>query len=358
MKLFYLPLMGIVACGSWNQKDFRKEIEKTKEQEVRVQVSEELREKFEIQPSEIVPTKKAQEIKKIKDDKKKPSSQLVLKNKTQQNPFVKKSRVINKVGTKKNISVQLPSDYPEDLKSLNERVKKVWTDFKPNFEINKKTYLDINYLGMTVGKIMLTSLGKKMINNREVWHFHARFKSAPFYSKIYELDDTVDTFVTTDEFISSRYSLIQRESKFDIDDLQLYDRDQLKSFWFYKQKKSDGKIKNKKKEIFIPYFSIDPFSILFFLQGLPLKDGDLFEIPVVNKGKILIVKTSVEGRESIQTKDGLRKVIKIHATTKFKGDHLKDGDMYLWFSDDETKSLIKIKAKIKIGSITADLVDG
>jgi hypothetical protein len=48
----------------------------------------------------------------------------------------------------------------------------------------------------------------------------------------------------------------------------------------------------------------------------------------------------------------------VHATTKYTGEHLKDGDMYLWFSDDANRTLIKLKAKIKIGSVTADIVEG
>src|SRR5690606_26329039 len=100
--------------------------------------------------------------------------------------------------------------------------------------------------------------------------------------------------------------LVQRESKQDIDDLQLHDRDLLKTFWFYKRKKEDGSIKEKKEEKFIPYFSVDPFSVLFFYQGLPLANGDVYEIPLINKGKILIFKSQVEGRETIKTSKGQR----------------------------------------------------
>jgi hypothetical protein len=210
---------------------------------------------------------------------------------------------------------------------------------------------------MTVGKIVLVNKGKKNVNNKEAWHFHARFKSAPFYSKIYELDDTVDTYVTTEKFLSTRYSLVQRESKQDIDDLQLHDRDQHKTFWFYRQKRSGEKEKNKKVEKPMPYFSTDPFSVVFFYQGLPLKNGDVYEIPLVNKGKILILKSLVEGRETIETEKGKRKAIRVHATTKYTGETLKSGDLYFWFTDDEQRTFLKAQAKIKIGSVTADIVN-
>ena len=126
----------------------------------------------------------------------------------------------------------------------------------------------------------------------------------------------------------------------------------MKTFWFYKQKKSDGSIKNKQKNAFIPFYSIDPFSILFFYQGLPLKNGDTFEIPIINKSKILVLKSQVEGREEIETEKGKKRAIRVHATTQYTGETLKSGDLYFWFSDDSRRILLKAQAKIKIGSVT------
>jgi hypothetical protein len=172
-----------------------------------------------------------------------------------------------------------------------------------------------------------------------------------------ELDDAVDTYVTTDKFLSVKYTVIQRESKQNIDDIQLLDHEALKVYWLYHSKRlSDGKKKNKKEEKFIPYYSIDPFSTLFLYQGLPLKNGDLYEIPVVNKGKVLIMRAKVLARETIETEMGSKKAIKLQATTQYTGDKIKSGDMIFWFSDDEKRSLLKAQAKISLGTVTADIV--
>lgn len=351
MKIAFLAILLIGGCSTkWKHKDFEKELSKPAEeaqpQVATTKAEEKLLEKFEpvaeVQPEAakpVAPKKKTSIVK--KNDK-----TVIVPAVTPVAPVVTASKV-----------KPLPKDYPPELLTINEKAKKVWDLYKPNHFVNEKVYLDIHYLGMTVGKIMVLNKGKEMINNKEVWHFHARFKSAPFYSNIYELDDTVDTYVTTDTFLSNRYSLTQRETKQDVDDLQLHDRDQYKTFWFYHQKKSDGKVKDKKQEKPIPYYSIDPFSMLFFYQGLPLKDGDIYEIPIINKTKILILRSQVEGREKIETEKGERKAIRVHATTKYTGETLKSGDLYFWFSDDNHRTLLKAQAKIKIGSVTADIVD-
>lgn len=339
----FLSLIILSSCSSWKQKDFKKELDKPVEEVPQVEVDKKLMEKFEVKVVEEKPVA--------------PKPVVVASKKTTP---ARKTETPKKVEAKAPEAVvevsKLPKDYPEETKLLNTNAEKVWKLYKPNHTIGEKIYLDIHYLGMTVGKIMVVNNGKKMINGKEVWHFHARFKSAPFYSGIYELDDTVDTYVTTEQFLSIRYSLIQRESKVSIDDLQLHDRDQLKTFWFYKQKKSNGDIKDKNLEKFIPFYSIDPFSVVFLYQGLPLKDGDEYEIPIINKAKMLMLRSKVEGRETIETEYGKKRAIRMHATTKYSGDTLKSGDLYFWFSDDGKHTLLKAQAKIKIGSVTADIV--
>ncbi len=367
MKLFLIGILALSSCAQWRQKDFERDLRKpTLDVAPAVATTareDKLLEKFEVQPVETKPVAtvgpavaprpgprpKRAAVRSSSDGPPKGSGP---------SPLPKVAEV--KVPETEKIAPELrrlPKDYPGELLDISQRAKKVWELYRPNHFIGQKIFLDIHYLGMTVGKIMVTNNGKKMINGREVWHFHARFKSAPFYSNIYELDDTVDTYVTTNEFLSTRYSLIQRESKQDVDDLQLHDRDLHKTFWFYHQKKSNGTVKDKKVEKPIPYYSTDPFSVLFLYQGLPLRNGDVYEIPLVNKGKILLLKSEVEARDTVETEKGMRKAIRVHATTKYTGETLKSGDLYFWFSDDKYRTLLKVRAKIKIGSVTADAVD-
>ena len=342
MKTWYLAILVLSSCSSLKKKDFEKELNKPIEEAKVIATAEDekLLEKFEVQTVEEAP------------------APVPVLEKPKSNVAAKKPEPVKtKATTPVEVKKSLPKDYPAEMTKLNEKGAKVWARYKPNHPINEKMYLDIHYLGMTVGKILVVNKGKKVINDKEVWHFHARFKSAPFYSNIYELDDTVDTYVTTADFLSSRYSLTQRESKVSVDDLQLHDRDQLKTFWFYKQKKVSGKVKNKKLESFIPHFSIDPFSVLFLYQGLPLNNKDVYEIPIINKSKMLLLTSTVEGREVLQTEIGEKKAIRVHATTQYSGDTLKSGDLYFWFSDDDKRILLKAQAKIKIGSVTADVVN-
>lgn len=354
------------AC-SWRQRDFEKDLKNAPAPTTEIEVANrELLEKFETKPIEEDEASAEPEPKLLPVVKDKPQPKKTpVKEKEAPRPKVVKKVItkiikapVNKVVTttiEQEVN-PLPEDYPNELIEMNAKAKKVWDQYRPNHQVGEEVFLDIYYMGMTVGKIMVINKGKQMMNGKEVWHFHSRFKSAPFYSSIYELDDTVDTFVDTEQFLSNKYTLVQRESKQNVDDLQLFDRDKMKLFWFYKREKENGKIKNKKGERFIPYFSIDPFSILYFFQGLPLNNGDIYEIPVVNKDKIMLLKAKVEGREKIDTELGEKNAIRLHAITQYTGETLKSGDMTFWFSDDKKRSLLQAKAKIKLGSVTAEIV--
>lgn len=253
----------------------------------------------------------------------------------------------------------LPADYPPELIAADDKARAAWEAFRPSFVPNEALYLDVDYLGMTVGKVAMRYRGVKTMNGREVHHFQARFKSAPFYSAIYELDDTVETFVDKERFLGLRYNLVQRESKQNVDEVQLYDRETLRTTAYQKQVRG-GKTKDRKWEAFIPRHSLDGFSVAYFIRGLPMRVGAQYAVPVVNKGKTLLLNLTVEAREKIRVKGrkGDVDTWRVHIMSKYTGTTLKSGDMMLWFADTPARELLRVKASIKIGSVFAEAAQG
>lgn len=335
MRYLFLIVL-LFSCSSQNElKNIKKELDTSESelQPLHEPLPESLKAKFEILNSTIPqPTI-------IKPQNRKDST--------------KSSSKLSKTSFKKENSNIIPSDYPEALKMINDKAKKVWELYTPNHSKGEEIYLQIKYLGINVGKLKLVNHGLKVIDGKEVWHFQARFKTASFYSSIYELNDSIETFVDAKKFLSVRYSLIQRESNFDIDDIQLFDRNSLKTFWFYNQmKKKNGEKKKKEKISFIPYYSSDPFSVIFFMQGLPLNKGDIYEIPLINKSEVEIMKVNVIGAEEIFIQGDPVQAIKLSARMSGK----KSGDITFWLSNNQQRSLLKVNAKISIGSVNAEVV--
>lgn len=324
--------------------------------EVEDEVMSKFEAKKEVQPKEPVATKeektKEEVDEKVSEKKEKTPTNKVEKKVTKSPP----RKVIRPKPIPKKVPVKalFPDDYPSDLKALGEKARENWKKFKPTFFAGERVYMDINYMGVSTGRIVISTLDPIFIGERKAYHFNAKVKTASYYRYLYELDDTVDSYFGVDSHLPLKFSLIQRETDKDVDDLQLFDLDELKTYSFYK-KVTPKKTKKKKKTKYIPTHYVDPLSIIYFLRGLPMEKGNEYNIPIMNQGKIIMINTRVMGTSKIDTKIGEKEAYVIKANTKYSGDTLKSGDMTFWFSADEKKVFLKFEAEIKIGSITGDI---
>lgn len=249
-----------------------------------------------------------------------------------------------------------PKDYPENFISYDKLAKEAWELFKPKVYLGEKFTFEVAYLGITAGYIQMETLPIVEINDKRAFHFKARMRSARYYSYIYTLDDSLETYTTVEDFIPLKYVLMQRESAQKVDDLQLFDRKNLKTYHFYKRLKR-GKRKEVELEKPIPYFFQDSYSALHFVRGFPLEKGDEYEFPIVTRGKIWILKIKVEGKEFIDVNGKDTKAIRLNAQTRFPGVLEKKGDIIFWYSADKSKRLLKFEAQVKIGAVSGELVD-
>ena len=58
----------------------------------------------------------------------------------------------------------------------------------------------------------------------------------------------------------------------------------------------------------------------------------------------------------MRTPAGTFNTIKVKALIKYEGLFVNKGDVFIWFTDDETRTPVKIESRIKIGNITALLI--
>lgn len=264
----------------------------------------------------------------------------------------------SKLSLKKETPVRIkyPEGYPEEFKKYDLKSAPAWNSFQPTIYLGEKHTFKVSYLGITAGFIKMETLPKVNLGDTEVFHLKAKMRSARYYKYIYSLDDSIESFVTTSNFLPLKYILLQRESAQKVDDLQLFDHSELKTYHFYKRLKR-GKRKEVELEKPIPHFFQDSFSALYFVRGFPLKKGDRYEFPIVTRGKIWILKILVEGKEEIEVGDKTFQAIKINAETRFPGVLEKKGDILFWYSADKIRKLLKFEAQVKIGSVEGELIE-
>lgn len=251
-----------------------------------------------------------------------------------------------------------PTDYPEEYKKYDKKAEPLWATFRPNFNVNEQMVFDVKYFGITAGRIALTTMTLKDIGGKKAYHFHVKMTSAPFYKMIYEVNDYLDSYLDTQKFLPIKYMLVQRETKQDVDDLQLFDNEKMRTFYRYRRlKKKDNSVSNQSDEAHLPRFYQDSFSVLYFLRGLEFNLGDHYEFPIITRGKVWLLKATIATKEEITTAVGKRMAYRVNAVTQYPGVLKSDGEAAFWFSADDKKQLLKFEAKVKLGTIDGVLVE-
>lgn len=251
---------------------------------------------------------------------------------------------------------EYPAEFPQLFKDYDAVSRPVWEKFKPVFYKGEQSIIAISYLGVTAGYITMTSRDIVKIGDKMAYHYFARFKSRDAYRYFYWLDDTIETFIEQNTFLPIKYSLIQREKKQNVDDLQLFDFKKHKVMTWYKRVKENAN-KDEHLEKFIPNYVQDSFAALQFVRGLPLHKGDKYDFPVSTRGDTWLLKIEVMGEESVSVNGNDVRAYRLKAETHFPGVLQKSGDINFWYAMDEGKRLVKFQAKVKLGSIYGDLVE-
>jgi hypothetical protein len=223
------------------------------------------------------------------------------------------------------------------------------------FWVGEKLTYDITYFGMVAGDFTTEVLPLKVINNRKVYHARGTAKSSSVFSLFYKLNDSLETFFDYEGLFSHRFHILLDESKQSRDSLELYDSEKAQTYYWNRWNHKTRGYTETKDFFPIRPFPQDSFSALFYLRTLPLKTGEVYTFPVVSEGKTWDAVVTVVGRGEMDTPVGRLKVIKLKPETKYQGILQKRGDSYLWLSDDDRRFLVRLEAKVKIGTVVGQL---
>lgn len=111
---------------------------------------------------------------------------------------------------------------------------------------------------------------------------------------------------------------------------------------------------HKHAENEIPSCVTDVITAFYFVRRQPLRVGDQIRLPINDGAKTYEVGIEVQAREQIQTPLGTRAAFRVEPKV-FGGLYRRKGRMLIWFSDDEQRLPLRIKASIAVGTITGTL---
>lgn len=224
---------------------------------------------------------------------------------------------------------------------------------KDPFRVGEKVVFDVSYFNVTAGEIRTEVKPFVTVNGQKAYHFAVSGNSTPFFSRIYEVDDKISTYVRYDDLLPLSLQVSLKESNQVGETRTFFDwKTNKASYWQKKFVKGKGE-RNKKLEWDILPFSQNVVSVSFYLRNFKLEPGKKHAIRVADEGKNIVFTGEVIKREVLKTPAGELKTVMMIPRVTADGILKPIGEIKLWFTDDDRKLLVRLESKIKIGTVVA-----
>ncbi len=223
------------------------------------------------------------------------------------------------------------------------------------FKIGEKVIHTVSYFGTTAG-ILTLSVGPFLeVNGRKSYNFKTDIKSSGLFSNFYSVLDHVETYVDFVDLVPHVFKLQIKESAQLKEAQSFFDHRTLKAnYWENKYTEKNGHEEKKQNWDILPY-SQNAFSAIFYMRLFKWKVGKEYAFRVSDDEKNIIFKGRAIENVKLETDAGTFDAIKIKVNVVSRGALTQEGNMYFWLSDDEHKYVLRIEAKIKIGTLVSEV---
>ena len=206
---------------------------------------------------------------------------------------------------------------------------------------------EIRWMGLKAGELAIQLTPDKQ--TPEQFSIRVKAQSTGLLEVLYPVDDNFETIVSGPDRLPTRYSIDLHEGRRRNKKLTTYDQ-QLGIIIYRRNEDAAEKYK-------ISGPAYNEFSSFMIMRALPLVIGRELMVPTFADKKRHEVKVRVEAREKVKSIFGKIDSIRVRPQLPFKGLYQKTDSPVIWLSDDTARIPLKIKAKIVIGSLTAQLVE-
>ncbi|MBC7419672.1 MAG: DUF3108 domain-containing protein [Bdellovibrio sp.] len=223
------------------------------------------------------------------------------------------------------------------------------------FKVGEKVVHSVSYFGAQAGTLTFSVKPFVEVNGKKSYNFVTDIKSSSLFSSFYSVDDQVETYVDFEQLVPHVFKLKIKESGQLKEARSYFDQQGLKaSYWEKKYTEKNGHEEKKLDWELLP-FSQNAFSSVYYMRIFKWNVGQEYAFRVSDDGKNIIFKGKALEKTKLITNAGEFDAIKIKAEIVSRGALTQTGDMYIWISADEHKYILRIEAKIKIGTLVTEV---
>ncbi len=213
------------------------------------------------------------------------------------------------------------------------------------FTIGEKLTFAVKYGFVTAGIATMAIPSIKRISGREVYNITFDVNSVPSFDWIYKVRDHYETYMDVEGLFPWRFEQHIREGGYSRDFSAFFDQ-------------RNGNAKTTGGEYKIPKYVNDIVSAFYYARTFDyskMKVNDLIHLKNFYKDSVYNLDVKYLGKERVTVTAGTFNCILVEPIVQKGGLFKSEGSIFVWLSDDNLKIPIKVKTKVVIGSIDADL---
>lgn len=187
-------------------------------------------------------------------------------------------------------------------------------------------------------------------DGRRLLSIQFRTKSNKFLSKIYPVDDFLESIIDPVTFLPLEFTKRLNEGRYHCDELTVFDHAGGMAYW-------RSNLSDKKKEFAIESDTRDLISFMYKMRAEALTVGQNHSFQVMADEKIydLSVKALKEEKVKLE-RYGPVASLKLEPTAAFQGLFVRKGKMIMWVSQDERRLMTQAKVDVPVANVHIRLV--
>ncbi len=219
-----------------------------------------------------------------------------------------------------------------------------------SFQVGEQLTYEISWLFITAGTAVMAVSDAGTDGDRPLAKLITTAQSRPAITKFFPVDNRVESIVDPATLLPEHLTFKRREGK-------------KKEDFEYTFNQKEGKVVVVKggtiETLEIPSGTQDVISCLYFARSmLSFQPGSSLTMNVHHDKKNWVIEARVEEIETISGPWGEVETARVLVVMPFQGLFLNQGNIRVWFTNDDRRIPVRMKAKVIIGSIVADLVSG
>jgi hypothetical protein len=218
------------------------------------------------------------------------------------------------------------------------------------FQVGEQLTYEISWLNITAGTAVMAISGAGTDGDRPLAKLITSTQSSPMITKFFPVDNRVESIVDPATLLPEHLTFKRREGK-KKEDIE---------YTFHQKEGTVTVVKGATTETLeMPPGTQDVISCLYYARSeLSLQPGSFLTMNVYHDKKNRKVDVHVEEIEIVSGPWGEVETARVLVVMPFQGLFLNQGNIRVWFTNDDRRIPLRMKAKVIIGSIVADLVSG